>query len=160
MAFLREIKSEQKDGQHGKEDGVDEIRQALEQALIRPKIKFLLEIAGVAEVDGVVGEEAGVSIFAEGAVDDANRQGQRSLGRVEAEIVKARDGLIACRRVSMRSLGLNRLAVDEDFGAESRRAEAEGGAAHDRQFDEQCKRPVMRSQLKMKPEPCVASRRS
>ena len=34
VAFFREVEREEKDGQHGEEDGVDEIQQALEEGAI------------------------------------------------------------------------------------------------------------------------------
>jgi hypothetical protein len=67
----------------------------------------------------VVGEEAGIGILAECRVDDADNQGERGCGRIEIQVVEAGDGLILVGRISVRALGLDLLAVDEDSGAES-----------------------------------------
>ena len=123
MAFLREVEREEEEGQHGQKDGVDEIEQALEEAAIGQEIERELEIAGVAQGESVVGKEAGVGFGAEGGVDDADDESERSFGGIEIQVIEARDGLIFVGRISMRSLGLDLLAIDEDFGSETGRAE-------------------------------------
>ena len=57
----------------------------------------------------------------------------------------------------MRSLGLDLLAVDEDFGGETGRAEAKGSAMGNRQFDEESKRAVMGGELDVQAKPGVAA---
>ena len=86
------------------------------------EIELALEFAGVAEVERVVGEESRVGVGAECGVDDAHDQGERGYGGVEIQIVDARDWLVFLGRISVRALGLDLDAIDEDFGTESGRA--------------------------------------
>lgn len=136
MAFLREVERQEKDGEHHEEDGVDQLGQALEEHAIGPEIELALNIDGVTEVKRARGEEAGVGVIAECGVDDAHDQGEGGLGGIEIQVVDARDGLKFLGRVAVRTFRLDLLAVGEDFRAEAGRADFEGGAVRDGQFDE------------------------
>ena len=155
---LREIEREQEDGEDGKQDGVDETRQALEERAIRPEVEFARQIAGVAEVESAIGEEAGVRAVAEGPVIDAHREGERGFIGRHVQVVDARDGLIVLRRVAVRAFGLNMAAVGVDVGAGPVAPRPKDALAGDRQFDEKRKRPVVGRELDVETEPGVALR--
>ena len=104
---LREVEREQEDGKYGKQNAVNEARQALEERAIRPQVQLACQVAGVAEVESAIGEESGVRAVADCDVVNTHHEGKRGFIGRHVEVIDARDQLIVLRRVAVRAFGLN-----------------------------------------------------
>ena len=117
VALLGKIKGEKKYRQHGKEDGDEEARKALEDGLIPPEIEGAVEVVGVAQDEGAVGEEAGIGGVADGDVKGSDGDDHVGGVRGDVEAIDARHRLVAGGVVAMRTIRLDLLAVREDVNA-------------------------------------------
>ncbi len=114
------------------------------------------QVAGVAEVEGAVGKEAGVSAVAEGDVVHAHDERERAFIGRHVEVVDAGDELIVLRCVTVRAFGLDEAAIGENIGTEADVAEADGGVGRNRQLDEESERAMVGREFDVKTEPGIA----
>ena len=113
VAFLREVEGKEKEGQDNKED-VNQVGQSLKQGAIGPQIQLVLKIVGISQVEGAAGEEAGICAIAEGDIEGADDEGERSLTGGDVEIENSGNLLILLSVAGVRTLGQNETPVSED----------------------------------------------
>ena len=151
VAFLGDIKRQQEERQHCKQDAINEPGNALEEAVDVPVFERSIQFFRITQAHIAIGKESGVGSKPGGEEDRAQHQGHRGLGGVQLQLINASDLLITLGRVSVRPLGANLPAVGEDIRAQH--LLAGGGIFGGRQLDDQHQRPVVGRELDMQPEP-------